>query len=113
MQKGTAMTRKTRMLAGLFSASLALAATYGCATHDTTVGQKIDDTTITTKVKTALLADPDVKGTAIKVETVNGEVQLSGFVDSAAEVKRAKEIASRVDGVKRVIDNTSPASTTK
>lgn len=100
------MTLVNRWLAAALSA-LFLLASVGCATHNTTVGQKIDDTAITTKVKTALLADPDTKGTAISVETVNGEVQLSGFVGSPAEAARAKDIASRVDGVSRVIDKTS------
>ncbi|HEX6362059.1 MAG TPA: BON domain-containing protein [Albitalea sp.] len=93
------MTISKRCLAGLLSSVLVLG-TVGCA--NTTVGQKIDDTTITTKVKTALLADPDVKGLQVNVDTVDGQVQLSGFVDSAAQARRAVDIASRVDGVKRV-----------
>jgi osmotically-inducible protein OsmY len=107
-KKGSAMTLVNRWLAALLSALL-VATTVGCA-HDTSVGTKIDDTAITAKVKTALLADPDVKGTAINVETVNGEVQLSGFVDSQAQSSRAKDIASRVDGVSKVIDKTSVKS---
>jgi hyperosmotically inducible protein len=100
------MTLVNRWLAAALSA-LFLLASAGCATQGTSVGQKIDDTAITTKVKTALLADPDTKGTAISVETVNGTVQLSGFVTSQAEAARAKDIAGRVDGVTRVIDKTS------
>ena len=79
------------------------AATSGCS-HQTTVGQKVDDTVITTKVKSALLGDPDVKGMAINVETVGGDVQLSGFVDSQAQRSRAIDLAGRVDGVGRVVD---------
>jgi len=96
------MTLANRCLAALLSAFLALAA-IGCA-HDTTMGQKVDDTTVTTKVKTALLADPDVSGTAITVETLEGKVQLSGFVDSPEQARRAIDIASRIDGVSGVID---------
>jgi hyperosmotically inducible protein len=70
----------------------------------TTVGTKIDDGVVTTKVKSALIADPDVKGLDIKVETRKGEVQLSGFVDSQAQVDRAVQIASGVEGV-NAIDN--------
>lgn len=99
------MTLVNRWLAAMLSA-LFLVATVGCA-HKTSVGTKIDDTAITAKVKTALLADPDTKGMAINVETVNGQVQLSGFVESKAEATRAKDIASRVDGVSAVIDKTS------
>ncbi|HEY0821272.1 MAG TPA: BON domain-containing protein [Rhizobacter sp.] len=90
---------------------LALATTFatvsGCATHDTTVGQKFDDTVITTKVKSALLGDPDVKGTAISVETVGGNVMLSGFVNSQAQRSRALDIAGRVEGVGKVVDKLS------
>ena len=100
------MTLVNRWLAAMLSA-LFLIASVGCATHNTSVGTKIDDTAITTKVKTALLADPSTKGTAISVETVNGQVQLSGFVESQAEAARARDIAGRVDGVTKVIDKTS------
>ena len=78
-------------------------ATTGCS-HNTTIGQKVDDTVITTKVKSALLGDPDVKGMAIDVETVGGDVQLSGFVDSQAQRNRAVDLAGRVEGVDRVVD---------
>ena len=78
----------------------------GCAS-DRNVGQRIDDQTIETKVKAALLGAPDVSGTAISVEVRRGEVQLSGFVKSRAEAQRAVDLARRVDGVTRVIDKTS------
>ena len=68
----------------------------------TTVGTTIDDSAITTKVKSALLADPDVKGLDIQVETNKGEVQLSGFVDSQAQIDRAISIARGVEGVNNV-----------
>ena len=91
------MTLANRCLAGVLSAFLALT-TIGCA-HDTTMGQKFDDTTVTTKVKTALLADPDVKGMAIQVETLQGQVQLSGFVHSQNAINRAVVLARGIDGV--------------
>ncbi len=84
------------------TAVLALGA-VGCA-HDTSFGQSVEDTAITTKVKSALLADPDVSGLAISVNTLQGDVQLSGFVDSAAQAKRAVDIASRVDNVDEVVN---------
>jgi hyperosmotically inducible protein len=74
----------------------------GAPEAKTTVGTTIDDSTITTKVKSALLADPDVKGLDIKVETNKGEVQLSGFVDSQAQIDRAISIARGVEGVNNV-----------
>jgi hyperosmotically inducible periplasmic protein len=66
------------------------------------VGTRIDDSVITAKVKSELLADPAVKGLDAKVETYNGIVQLSGFVDSQAQMDRAIEIARAVNGVNGV-----------
>lgn len=68
----------------------------------TSVGTKIDDGIITTKVKSALLADPDVKSFDVKVESRNGEVMLSGFVGNQSQVDRAMQIARGIEGVKLV-----------
>lgn len=68
----------------------------------TTVGTEIDDSVITTKVKSALLSDPDVKSFDIQTETRKGEVQLSGFVDNESQVERALAAARAVEGVKSV-----------
>ncbi len=62
----------------------------------------VADTAVTTKVKTALLADPDVKGLQISVETNNGVVSLTGAVDKAGNVERAAAVAKGVEGVKSV-----------
>ncbi len=81
--------------------------TGGCAatpTSDST-GQYVDDTTITTKVKAALLGDDAVKSFQIKVETVKGVVQLSGFVDTDDEKSAAVKDATAVPGVKDVSDD--------
>lgn len=77
----------------------------------TTVGTEIDDSTITTKVKSALLANEDVKSFDIKVETRKGEVQLSGFVDNQAQIDRAIAVTRGVEGVKNV-DNKMSLKTT-
>ncbi|MFZ2854817.1 MAG: BON domain-containing protein [Rhodocyclaceae bacterium] len=68
----------------------------------TSVGTKIDDSIVTTKVKSALLTDPDVKSLDLKVETRNGEVMLSGFVASQGQVDRAIAVARSVPGVSLV-----------
>ena len=68
----------------------------------TTVGTEIDDTVVTTRVKSALLAEPEVKAFDLKVETRKGEVQLSGFVDNQAQIDRAIEVTRSVIGVKAV-----------
>ncbi len=70
----------------------------------TTVGTVIDDSVITASVKSALLADPDVKSFDLKVETRKGEVQLSGFVDNQMQIDRAIMVARGVTGVTN-IDN--------
>jgi hyperosmotically inducible protein len=70
----------------------------------TTVGTVIDDTVITASVRSALLADPDVKSFDLKVETRKGEVMLSGFVDNQMQIDRAIMVARGVSGVTN-IDN--------
>lgn len=69
---------------------------------DATVGNKIDDTVVTTRVKSAFLQDGDVKGMDIAVVTRKGEVMLSGFVDNPDQVARAVKVAQAVDGVQSV-----------
>lgn len=69
-----------------------------------TAGQYVDDATITTRVKTSLLADKNTSGTAINVETENGTVMLSGNVRSTEEKSRAIELARQIPGVKEVRD---------
>jgi hyperosmotically inducible protein len=71
------------------------------------MGEKIDDGVITTKVKAALLGDSTVKSSDIGVVTRDGEVQLSGFVDSQSQIERATEVAKGVQGVKNVINEMS------
>jgi hyperosmotically inducible protein len=77
---------------------------------DNDSAQPVNDTWITTKVKTELVAASGVPGTDISVETVNGVVKLSGNV-TAAQAQKAASIARNVDGVKRV--DTSALATTK
>ena len=72
------------------------------AKPDTTVGTEINDSVITTKVKSALLKDTGLESLDIKVETRKGEVQLSGFVHSQSQIDRAVMIAQKVEGVKQV-----------
>jgi len=73
----------------------------------TAVGTKIDDTVVTTKVKSALFADPDIKSFDLKVETRKGAVQLSGFVDNQAQIDRAITATRAVEGVKSVDNSIS------
>jgi osmotically-inducible protein OsmY len=67
-----------------------------------TVGETIDDATITTRVKTSLLNDPDVGGLRIDVDTFKGVVTLSGAVKNAAERDKAVALARKISGVQDV-----------
>ena len=68
-------------------------------------GEYVDDSVITTKVKSLLAADDFLKSFQIGVETYKGIVQLSGFVNSQQAVDKASQIARGVKGVKSVKDN--------
>jgi osmotically-inducible protein OsmY len=84
-----------------------IAVFLGCASTRTqqSTGEKVDDSVITTKVKAAIFDEPTLKVFQVNVETFKGEVQLSGFVDSAQSVKKAGEVARGVNGVKSVKNN--------
>ncbi len=73
--------------------------TTGNTRPTTSVGTEIDDSVLTTKVRSGLLSDSDVKSFDIKAETRKGEVQLSGFVDSQSQMDRAVLVARGIDGV--------------
>ena len=89
---------KSLLLAIVLIAPLAA---VGCGK---TVGETIDDTTITTRVKTAMLNDPAVGGLRIDVDTFKGVVTLSGRVKSQAEREQALALARKIDGVTQVKD---------
>ena len=67
-----------------------------------TVGETIDDATITTRVKTSLLNDPDVGGLRIDVDTFKGVVTLSGRVKTREEETKAVALARKISGVSEV-----------
>lgn len=83
---------------------VSLSGLAGCAgtSSSTSTGQYIDDAAITAKVKTELLKTEKVGGWNVNVETFKGKVQLSGFVSSPEEKKKAEELAKNVAGVKSV-----------
>lgn len=105
--------RINRLVVGIALATGTALLTAGCnrqeaappgvaPTPKTSVGNEIDDTVVTTKVKSALVGDQEVKGLLIKVETRKGMVQLSGFVDNQVQAERAITVARSVEGVKGV-----------
>jgi osmotically-inducible protein OsmY len=87
-----------------FFLALMMVALVGCAssTHQEGTGEYVDDAVITTKVKSAIFQEPDLKSAEINVETYKGIVHLSGFVSSATSSVRAAEVAGAVRGVKSV-----------
>lgn len=97
------MLKFNRIMKGLVLL-VALTAFLGCAPtrKQKSVGEYVDDTVITTKVKAAIFDESTLKTMQISVKTFKGEVQLSGFVDSAQSVNKAGEVARGVGGVNSV-----------
>jgi hyperosmotically inducible protein len=95
-------------LAALFTASFSFVTfTAGCASTATkeSTGEYVDDSAVTIKVKAAFVKDPIVKAIEVTVETFKGVVQLSGFVNTAAEKTQAGRVAANVKGVTDVKNN--------
>lgn len=84
----------------------AIVITSGCAVvrEQETVGGYVDDATITAQVKAKMVQDKTVDAAAIKVETLNGTVLLSGFAKSSAEKAQAEYLARTTKGVRQVLD---------
>ena len=93
----------SRRIIGLFLA-IFTASAIGCTSTRTqeSMGEYIDDTWITTKVKAAIFDEPTLKSAEINVETFKGDVQLSGFVSSSADIQKAIELTRAIKGVKSV-----------
>jgi osmotically-inducible protein OsmY len=91
----------------LTALALSFAFVTGCAStaKQEGTGEYLDDSVVTTKVKAAILNDPELKVLQINVETFKGVVQLSGFVDSKAMMAHAVEATRGVAGVKNVKDD--------
>jgi hyperosmotically inducible protein len=84
--------------------AIMFATVLGCASTSKQegTGEYLDDSVITTKVKAAVFNEPSLKSAEINVETFKGEVQLSGFVGTEADIKKAVEVARSVKGVTSV-----------
>jgi hyperosmotically inducible protein len=81
------------------------AAGYKAATDERTVGGIWNDSTITTKVKKALIEDPDISALKIDVDTLEGVVMLTGVVETNEAASRAVVVAQEVPGVREVKSN--------
>lgn len=93
----------TRALAIALLAGATIVGT-GCSVirGQETAGAYVDDVAITTAVKAKFVEDKSVDAGAIKVETLNGTVQLSGFAKSNAEKAQAEYLARNTKGVRQV-----------
>lgn len=91
-------------LIAIVTAVAALTTLPGCAVFrdQSTVGEFIDDATVTTQIKARMVESKEVNAGAISVETLNGEVTLSGFAKSSQERDAAARIARGVKGAKKV-----------
>ena len=100
------MSDYTNLYRGIIAALIALALT-ACAATETrrSTGQVVDDASIASRVKTALIADKETDGRDIEIEIDRGRVQLNGYANSEAEKARAEEIALGIDGVNSVDNN--------
>jgi len=96
--------KKRNRFAGYFVLLMLIATFVACAStpKQESTGEYIDDSVITTKVKSRLAGDDFLKSFQISVETYKGIVQLSGFVGSQMAVDKAGEIARSVKGVNSV-----------
>jgi hyperosmotically inducible periplasmic protein len=119
--------KHSTLLGALILGSAVLATGCGQQSSNETVGQKLDratdnvaaktndaanktaevldDSALTAKVKTAILAEPGLRSLQIGVETHDAVVTLSGSVDSPVMKDRAKQVAANVAGVRDVVDN--------
>ncbi len=97
------MKQLGKYLSAIFMA-ITLVSVVGCASTSKQegTGEYIDDSVITTKVKAAIFNEPTLKSAEINVETFKGVVQLSGFVNSQADISKAVELARSVKGVTSV-----------
>ena len=100
------MKKRNRFI-GYFVLVMLMVAFVACAStsKQESTGEYVDDSVITTKVKSLLAADDFLKSFQIGVETYKGTVQLSGFVNSQKAVDKAVEITRSVKGVKSVKNN--------
>lgn len=96
------MKLKTLLFAAFLAGTSLLLGACSTSGHERSGQELMTDTSTTTKVKSALLAEKDVNSFDIKVKTFNGIVQLTGFVDSQWQIDKAVAITTGVTGVQQV-----------
>jgi hyperosmotically inducible periplasmic protein len=99
------------MIAKTWIVGLMFLALVGCqAMTGQTMGENIDDASLTASVKSSLVGDKAANLTRVEVDTTNGVVSLNGVVESAQQKARAEEVVRRVNGVKGVKNNLQVSS---
>ena len=103
----TTAMKLTVPLITILASSCVATLSNGCSGGPTkeSTGEYMDNTMITSKVKSAYMQDPVVKGGDVSVESFKGTVMLSGFVDTPEQKARAEEIAAKITGVVAVTNN--------
>jgi hypothetical protein len=93
-----------KLISTMILAVMLATTVLGCASTSKQegTGEYFDDSIITTKVKAAIFNEPSLKSFEINVETFKGQVQLSGFVSSEADIRKAVDVARSVKGVTSV-----------
>lgn len=107
MKRTLLLTRTmTQLLTTPIAMGMVIVAT-GCAgsRYDRSTGESIDDRATTSRVKSALSADPLYKYPDVKVTTFKGTVQLSGFVENKEQKSKAGDLVKNVAGVKEFENN--------
>jgi hyperosmotically inducible protein len=95
-------TRTTLAIYAIAASALLAISACSVTRGQQTTGAYLDDSAITASVKSRFVENKDVDAAAIKVETLNGTVMLSGFAKNSNEKATAETIAKKVDGVKLV-----------
>jgi len=103
--RGSATFNTHSLMVVVLAVFATLAAACAATPTQESTGGYVDDSTITAKVKSDLVGDNKVSSTDVHVETYKGVVDLSGFVNSQAEIAEAGIVARQVSGVKAVHNN--------
>jgi len=98
----TPMLSRRLLLSSFAVASVALLAACAGSPRTESTGEYVEDSVITTRVKAAILAEPSLRSMEINVETFKGRVQLSGFVNSQADIDRTVAMVRGMSGVSSV-----------
>jgi osmotically-inducible protein OsmY len=111
IQKSTVRSKllKNLGLATWMSTAALTCGVTGCAgnRYEQSTGEHIDDRAASMRVKHALNEDRPYKYSLVEVKTFKGVTQLSGFVDTRVQKKRAEDIAKRTEGIREVQNNIS------